>query len=121
MPSRRWLFGNRIRNLCLPANTGSQTIPVTANIGKIGLTLHVETITVLGRGFCDFDPVNSGVVRSVTEQVRQPLYGLGVALKLRLDRAIRAVTNPAGDTQPLRLLDETEAVHFALQPAARSG
>ena len=120
MPSRRWLFRNRIRNLCIPANPGGQSIPVTANIGKIGLTPHVETIAVLGRGFRDFDAVNSGAVRPLAQQIRQPLYGLGVALKLRLDRAIRAVTNPAGDTQPLRLLAgpgaEEDALHQSGDP-----
>jgi hypothetical protein len=74
VPSRRWLFGNRIHDACIPAHRGGETCPVTANIVKFHLVPHLETIALLGRRFLDFDAVDPGAVRPVTEQVRQTLY-----------------------------------------------
>ena len=81
---------------------------------------HLEAAVRFSRRILDLDVFNPRIGRAMPKSLDHSLDSILVAAEMRLNRAVRAISNPAADAQLARLTLGPDAKENALHPAADS-
>ena len=85
----------------------------------------LEAIAAVRISHFHIDPFNMCRGRALVQLVNELLYGMLVALKMRLDTAVRSIPHPAGHTKCPRLFGcpgaEEDALHTSGHSNAAGG